>query len=692
MNKNIFNFHNIISNKKGYNIVLTTVFYVVIITFITFSISSKNLLSVILCLFVIILSSLWGYCILFYYKDKNLLEWLTFGFTIGIAVSAVIDSVIVYYFEWNLKLIIFSTILLPLITLSVMICVTRTKATKQTHDTLIWHILLFIYFIISLFIYLVFKNVPFQDFNHYNYAWLFGHDFINRIVHVESLSRGLPLQSFFFYGEYLSYYWLAYILPALLHNINFIDLQIDEINIVTQFSYTLAATSCVVILARKLSNKKSIFIILILLCFFCYSYAGLLNFLLFIWKSLTKDSQLFFMHSNILNFSGVSHGFYRFFLVEPQGTLALAMVAMVMALNLEKKCWENQLIIGLLLGLLFGIEATNSIMLFAWYIFLSFYILFFEKKITINNIWLTAIPFMAAAVVISLLFLIHMYEFNTGRAALQLKLNNLSFYLAPFYFTFAYGPLFILGIFGLIHIFLSKRMPNNQEFSFVALLFFGVFFALFIQNPTEVHFGLLKAARILPIALVGLSAYFFTNIELTKRSKYVITILLLTSFPTFITDNRYAADVSDPSTYLRVSDAEATKWIRENLPANAIVQAYPNYPGVEGHLEPKYAYSLIPIFAHRFTAVGEWKVSHQEHSNGTEVEERFHNIIEIFSTTDLDKCITLIDKYNIDYVYIGKLERTLFPDGLFKFSNTFYFNKIYTSKDVNIYEYKFNHL
>ena len=129
--------------------------------------------------------------------------------------------------------------------------------------------------------------------------------------------------------------------------------------------------------------------------------------------------------------------------------------------------------------------------------------------------------------------------------------------------------------------------------------------------------------------------------------------------PFFFTDNYIASDVSNPSTYVRKADIEATNWIKKNLPLEAIIQAEPNYPEIENEKKPLYSYSLIPIFAERRTAIGEWKASSQEHSRPSEVRERFHSVKKMFFTTDIYECVQILKKYNIEYIYIGELEKNV---------------------------------
>jgi hypothetical protein len=262
-----------------------------------------------------------------------------------------------------------------------------------------------------------------------------------------------------------------------------------------------------------------------------------------------------------------------------------------------------------------------------------------------------------------------MYSLKTGRGALQFAPNWFAFRMGLVYFPLAYGPALFFAIAGLIKFCKHKEQRELWPCHYMILLGIGLFFVFFIKNPTEPHFGLLKATRIIPISLFALAAYFLQGHLQTARIRKSIAILLVLAFPSLITDNIVASDISNPSTYVRVSDMEAAEWIKKNLPKGAIIQAEPNYPGTENGKYPKYAYSFIPIFAERRTAIGEWKVSSQEHSKTDQVAERFHSIKRMYSTRSVKECVEILNRYGISYIYVGELERRVYRDGIHKFEN-----------------------
>lgn len=505
---------------------------------------------------------------------------------------------------------------------------------------------------------------------------------------MNSLSQGLPLSGFFFAGEKLSYYWLAYVFPALLSNINWMQLETQQILQLTQLFYSLITTVALVLFLSGFTTHKRHLGMLIVISFLFYSYGYLYKILIAIWNELAGGLQLKLIGYDLSIFSGFSHTFYRFFLVELQGTLAIAVMAMILMLYEEEKSWYHCVLIGLLLGLLFGIEATNGIMFALWFISIGT----FNTLRGIGKRYCTAkmhlVSMIVAGFVYGILFLIEMYSFQTGRGVLQIKPNWFAILSTPLYFPFAYGPMCLLGAGGLIVFLKRKERSDSSGYSYIILLGIALFFVFFITNPTEIHFGLLKATRIIPLSFLVFSAYVLRKASHIRMVKHLILGSILLAIPSVFIDNRIASDISNPSTYVRHTDMEAVKWIRTNLPPQAIVQAEPNYPLDREKCPPKYSYSLIPVFAERRTAIGEWKVSAQEHGKAEEVGTRFHSIRRMFATGDLRECNQILNAYGIEYIYVGELEKMLYPEGIKKFyENKDCFEKIYFKDNVDIFRF-----
>lgn len=641
-----------------------------------------------ICGIIFLMMSLWGHLLmipLYYYKQKYA-EGFIWGCCLGIPLAALIISAIVYLAGWNLLLIFLICFLLPFVLLLFIYNKIRSTSKKTSEITLFdYNISLMLLFFILGFHIFPYLNFGYFSEDKYLYAWLFGHDFINRMAHVESLSRGIPFESMFFAGETLSYYWLGYILPAMMKNIQYINIENHQALMVSQVFYTLNLTIVIFLFFKKYAQSCKNLIIAISLFAVFYSYAWLL-------KAFVKLSTYFtFIPESLLltPFSGFSHGFYRFLLVEPHSIIALSLIMMILYHFKRNPSFYQSAILGLSIGLLFGVEATNGIMVMLWFCLMGLFYLYkdTDNKLSVFNSHL--VSGLVAVAVYAVMFAIEMYSLTTGKGVLQLSFNMFALKLGLIYFPVVYGPPFILGLAGMFYIIKTKIQFDHWILHFVALFFVGLFFTLFIQNPTEYHFGLLKSIRIIPISLVVLSIYFINKIDFSSVQKYALFFLLAFSAPTYFTDNLIASDITHSPTFVRYDDMQAAKWIRSNIPIDAIVQADPNYPGIDADGRwDHYAYSFIPIFAQRKTAVGEWKVSHQEHSRPEDVFIRFHSIKEMYNTSDLSRATQVLDMYNIKYVYVGKLERNLYSVGVIKFHDERYFNQVYENNSVKIYRYE----
>lgn len=675
------------TNKIPYKAYILGIIWLVTLILLSFEIS-KNFLQTGIALFTFTAFSAWGHVVAYplFYGKKRTLEGFIWGTISGTAIASLATSVFVYCIGWNLAAIFTAITVLP--ALIFLIILTRIRRDSKSEAASDVDILLFALLITTLFLFFPFKNIGSLIGDKYVYAWLFGHDFINRLVHVMSLSNGLPLESFYFSGEHLNYYWLAYIYPALLHKITWIKLDITQIMLLTELFYALLAVSAVFLFLKKFRLQRKLLVLLIALVTVAYSYSGLYNVAMKIWKVLMGETQLRIFGYNFSIFSGATHTHYRFFLVEPQATLALAVMLMIFTLYDRNARLYEIALLGLLLGLLFGIDATNGIMLFLWFgcTSLFYWILQKEDRMAFGGKFLLSLS--CTAIIYLILFCLHMYSFGTGKGVLQLSLNWFGILFSGAYFPIEYGPVFFLGVAGLIKLIKKKETITHWGYPFVILMVISLFFVFFITSPTESQFGLLKATRIIPLSLLAFTAYFLQHGFRTRISKVIVTVLVVLGLPSVFVDNLIASDISKPSTYIRRPDMEAAVWIKNNLPKQAIIQAEPNHPGIEIGYEPKYYYSLIPIFAERRTVMGEWKVSSQAHSQTDMVGERFHSIKKMFSTSDLREAIEIIKKYSIEYVYLGELEKRLYPDGIIKFFNKEYFEQAYWKDGVYIVKLK----
>jgi YYY domain-containing protein len=100
-------------------------------------------------------------------------------------------------------------------------------------------------------------------------------------------------------------------------------------------------------------------------------------------------------------------------------------------------------------------------------------------------------------------------------------------------------------------------------------------------------------------------------------------------------------------------DAAAIEWLRANTPGNAVVLE------AVGEDYSAFGHARISTFTGRATVLG-W-AGHElqwDHKAGS----READVKTLYTTTDLDEARRLIDRYGVDYVVFGPIERTTYGD------------------------------
>lgn len=129
-------------------------------------------------------------------------------------------------------------------------------------------------------------------------------------------------------------------------------------------------------------------------------------------------------------------------------------------------------------------------------------------------------------------------------------------------------------------------------------------------------------------------------------------------------------------------DMSAIAWIEENIDGNHIILEAPG---------DAYTYSSrVSALTGLSTVIG-W-ISHERAWRGYESQGniRRDDTDLIYNTTDNNNAIELLEKYNVEFIFIGELEIEKYSDdGLQKFSDhPEYYMLIYENEGVSIYEFQ----
>jgi YYY domain-containing protein len=126
------------------------------------------------------------------------------------------------------------------------------------------------------------------------------------------------------------------------------------------------------------------------------------------------------------------------------------------------------------------------------------------------------------------------------------------------------------------------------------------------------------------------------------------------------------------------ADYAATQWLNKHVQGVAVI--------LETHSTGAYAYEgRVSTLTGLPTLVGWGHHEWQWRGNMDEQNKRYPVIEELYSTGDPQRTLTLLDEYDITYVYVGPLERNQWPDsGLRKFD--LLMDTVYDHDGVTIYK------
>ncbi|AKB73750.1 hypothetical protein MSLAZ_0489 [Methanosarcina lacustris Z-7289] len=178
-----------------------------------------------------------------------------------------------------------------------------------------------------------------------------------------------------------------------------------------------------------------------------------------------------------------------------------------------------------------------------------------------------------------------------------------------------------------------------------------------------------------------------------KKAWTAVLVLLVIScavFPVVATFTRIkdmnaepALDGMEYMNELDRGDYNAIRWMQKNIEGSPVVLEASEDASSYTYTSRVSANTGLP------TVIG-W-ASHEWFwgRNPKEVEMRITDVRSIYSTGNEKKTLELMDKYNISYVYIGKLERQMYRVNLDKFENETYFELVFRDS-VLIYKLKKN--
>jgi YYY domain-containing protein len=127
-------------------------------------------------------------------------------------------------------------------------------------------------------------------------------------------------------------------------------------------------------------------------------------------------------------------------------------------------------------------------------------------------------------------------------------------------------------------------------------------------------------------------------------------------------------------------DRQAIEWLQQNIQGTPVI--------LEANT-PLYRWgSRVSIYTGLPTVIGwDWHQKQQRAALPTKfVDERKEDVKSIYTTTDIDRTVELLQRYHVSYIYIGRLETLYYAgDGLEKFKQeNEHWSVVYQNEEVTI--------
>jgi YYY domain-containing protein len=129
-------------------------------------------------------------------------------------------------------------------------------------------------------------------------------------------------------------------------------------------------------------------------------------------------------------------------------------------------------------------------------------------------------------------------------------------------------------------------------------------------------------------------------------------------------------------------DLEAIQWLQNNVAGSPVV--------LEAHNDQYHWAGRIATYTGLPTVLGwPWHQIQQRMDYDYTVRDRAARVKEIYETSDLERARFLLNKYNVEYVVVGELERIYYsPQGIKKFeelAESQLVERVYRNEGVSIY-------
>lgn len=227
----------------------------------------------------------------------------------------------------------------------------------------------------------------------------------------------------------------------------------------------------------------------------------------------------------------------------------------------------------------------------------------------------------------------------------------------------------------LMSIFFIIKYKNKLSL-FVLALSFITFLTPFLIRFTIYQYDMFKFFYY-AVPFISISICYISYKIYTKNKKYIYLFLIVLVFSSTASINMLIHSYLNKSAAYSFSEKEIGLWIRENTPPKSVFITYPS------------VHSPVSDIAGRIRVLSyiNWPYSHGFNDGEDNVFSRDADMVTFYKNgDDSEKVLTLLNKYNANYIYLGNEEISNFPEAENKLKSNDLLIKIYDEDNIKIFK------
>jgi hypothetical protein len=516
--------------------------------------------------------------------------------------------------------------------------------------------------------------------------------FAHMTVVAELIKGATPPINPFYPHEAFPYYWTSFTLPAIFAWFK-PSLLVDRGILMNDLIAAGLFVSTGYIALRSLGASALASAISWTVVIIASSFEGLY----FVWSQLALKRPISDFHN--VNIDAITRwfwdlppvdGFHRIMWYTPQHEMAVSLGMLVLITSVlarRPNSVSRGIADGLLLGGMLAFSSFNGMLLVASYALAEIVLLARDRGHDIVR-WLISRSVAAVIVLcfLGLTLVLGMVQHTPNALILGWNKHFLAGPLA--FIVLSFGPALLfapLGVQRLLHSL--PRLPIVLGAVTIVCLALFLFVDLRGHENTYVTF---RTGQLIFVILAILLAFAIDTWRQWARPMAIalFALLFITSIaaaPTVAMDWSNARNIENTeigpggfpwTLYVSPDDQAAARWIRENLPIDALVQTDP-------WARARNEWAFVTVFAERRmpTGIGIFEL------NPTRFDQNVNRIRIVFRSLDVNQAFGYCERMNIEYLYVGDIERRTHGAGVDKFdAHPDKFQLVYRSGSVEIYK------